>query len=71
MTKRKRMVKAFLKRKKQKEWQKKNLYLPQRIEWLFKWLFQEVPVKEKGMVSSVPRKKKHKGKIKENFYLLF
>jgi hypothetical protein len=33
--------------------------------------FQEVPVKEKGMVSSVPRKKKHKGKIKENFYLLF
>ena len=48
---------------------KENLYLPQRIEWLFKWLFQEVPVKEKGMVSSVPRKKKHKEKIKENLCL--
>ena len=31
-----------------------------------------VPVKKKkGTVSNVPRKKKHKGKIKENLHLLF
>ena len=31
-----------------------------------------VPVKKKkGTVSNIPRKKKHKGKIKENLHLLF